>query len=368
MNKTLNQKFVSLFKNRLIEKIHSGLLPPFDVIFKELVLLTGLQGENHEIETLSWYESLFSLTYLEKYFSSPHDEIILHGHDCVEVHGRGQKTILPIEHISKEDFITSLKILAMKNQIVWNHSRPFVSFSASVNGHCYRIGLLHSSLSPVNRTKAFLRKLEKDTFPLASFAESEEQVDFLVDLIIKKKNIVIAGSTGSGKTSFLKSLVTFIPPGEHLIFLEDTHELYNDRPNSTFLLAQQQENKSLKDYCHYSLRMSPDRMVLGELRSEEIVPFTLAMNTGHQGLLTTIHANNSVDAISRMGMLFSLYNGGSQGPGYELILDLIAKNVDYVVFLVDKKIHHINRIVGSSGGKILSEMIISSRQKLSMNS
>ena len=106
------------------------------------------------------------------------------------------------------------------------------------------------------------------------------------------------------------------------------------------------EGKTLKDYCAYAMRMRPDRILLGEMRSSEIVPFILSMNTGHRGLISTIHANSAKDCISRMCLLFSLYSNISK-LNFSTITSLICQNVEYVIHMENKKIKEIIKIFGA---------------------
>lgn len=155
----------------------------------------------------------------------------------------------------------------------------------------------------------------------------------------------------------LRSLLAMIPHEEHIIVLEDTYEILNSHPGQTsFLANKEQNNKSLKDYCAYSLRMSPDRLVVGEMRSTEVVPFLLAMNTGHKGLMSTIHASSAVDALSRIALLFSLFSE-SADISYSLVTKLVCKNVDYVIHLEHKRIKEICRVIGSEAETPFYEML-----------
>ena len=157
----------------------------------------------------------------------------------------------------------------------------------------------------------------------------------------------------------MRSLINLIDHHEHLIVLEDTYEILNAHPGQTSLLAnKEQANKSLKDYCAYSLRMSPDRLIVGEMRSTEVVPFLLAMNTGHKGLMSTIHASSAVDALARISLLFSLFSEGSD-ISFSLVTKLVCKNVDYVIHMEHKKIIEICRVIGSEGETPFYERVYS---------
>ena len=92
--------------------------------------------------------------------------------------------------------------------------------------------------------------------------------------------------------------------------------------------------------------MSPDRLIVGEMRSTEVVPFLLAMNTGHKGLMSTIHASSAVDALSRISLLFSLFSE-SNDISFALVTKLVCKNVDYVIHMEHKKIVEICKVIGS---------------------
>jgi Flp pilus assembly CpaF family ATPase len=174
-------------------------------------------------------------------------------------------------------------------------------------------------------------------------------VSQLKALVRDKKNILIAGSTGSGKTSILTSLLNEIDSDEHLIVLEDTYEILFPHLNQTRFLAGKTEATSLKSYLAYSLRLTPDRIILGEMRSHEVVPFLMAMNTGHKGLMGTIHASSAADALNRIALLFSLYSG-EVGINFEKVMELVCRNLEYVVFMENKKIKEMIKILGSDKG------------------
>ncbi len=273
-------------------------------------------------------------------------EVIIHGNTSIEVISKTGKVIFEGLSISNEDLEVCLNVLGLKNNQNWNFQNPFCSFLLKLNGDNYRCTLTHRCISATNSPTIFLRKLASKVFALDKYGKDAKIV---ADLIRSKKNIIIAGSTGSGKTSFLKSCLEYIDPEEHVVVIEDTHEISSPDKNFTNLLASGEKNKSMTDFCKYSLRMSPERIILGEIRSDEVVPFTLAMNTGHTGLLSTIHANSATDTLSRLAMLFSIFSNSGQAISYEQILQLICKNIDHVVFLENKKVKEIIEVKGAEG-------------------
>lgn len=129
--------------------------------------------------------------------------------------------------------------------------------------------------------------------------------DFLEICVKHKKNVIISGGTGSGTTTLLNVLSNFIPNGERVITIEDAAELklnhdhlisLESRPSN----AEGKGAVSIRDLVKNSLRMRPDRIVVGECRSAEALDMLQAMNTGHEGSPTTLHANTPRDALSRL--------------------------------------------------------------------
>jgi type IV secretion system protein VirB11 len=338
-----------LFKNhyrRLITK-------SVDVTFNEILEATMMDlniknsASGDTLFLQSWFDNIHHQGYFLKFTKNPFTEIIFHSHQSVQVIGLNEKNSLNLEDLNVEDFQLSLEVLALKNQANWNFKEPFSSFNLQIGELNLRATLIHYSTSANSKSKIFLRSIPTNTPSIDLFKLEESPLEILKMIITEKKNILISGGTGSGKTTLLRSLLALIPNEEHLIVLEDTYEILNHHPGQTsFLANKEQTNKSLKDYCAYSLRMSPDRLIVGEMRSTEVVPFLLAMNTGHKGLMSTIHASSAVDALSRISLLFSLFSE-SNDISYSLVTKLVCKNVDYVIHMEHKKIMEICRVIGS---------------------
>jgi len=137
---------------------------------------------------------------------------------------------------------------------------------------------------------------------------SQSMVEFLETIVLRKRNVVISGGTGSGKTTLLNVLSNFIPDGERIVTVEDAAELKLYQPNLVSLEARppNQEGKgaiSIRNLVKNCLRMRPDRIVVGECRGGEALDMLQAMNTGHDGSLTTVHSNSPRDCVSRLEVL-----------------------------------------------------------------
>jgi pilus assembly protein CpaF len=142
---------------------------------------------------------------------------------------------------------------------------------------------------------------------------SQDMLDLLRAAVKGKLNIVVSGGTGAGKTTFLNVLSSFIPEKERIITIEDAAELELQQPHVVRLETRPAniEGRGAVKQRHLvinALRMRPDRIVVGEVRGEEAVDMLQAMNTGHEGSLTTIHANTPNDALSRIEMMVAMAN------------------------------------------------------------
>jgi type IV secretion system protein VirB11 len=157
---------------------------------------------------------------------------------------------------------------------------------------------------------------------------------FLADAVRERRNILIAGGTSTGKTTFLNALLKEIPPEERLILIEDTPELELTHRNSVGLLASRsglsETDVSAEDLLIAALRMRPDRIILGELRGREAFTFLRSVNTGHPGSMTTIHADSPQRAVEQLALL--VLQSGAQLRG-EDVLQYVRASVDVYVQL-----------------------------------
>jgi type IV secretion system protein VirB11 len=184
---------------------------------------------------------------------------------------------------------------------------------------------------------------------LALLPDSEKQLvkiyknnhwdKFIRKAIELKKNLVISGGTSSGKTTFLNACLRHIPLNERIIILEDTREVEIPHPNQVQLLAskgdQGMAKVSMQDLVQCCLRLRPDRIICGEIRGKEILDFIGACSTGHEGSVTSIHANNPRIAFMRMTQMYKLNNVPSMSD--EDIMRELHEVIDIVIQVAKAK-------------------------------
>lgn len=154
------------------------------------------------------------------------------------------------------------------------------------------------------------------------------------DAIQKRQNILISGGTSTGKTTLLNALAAFLPPSERVVVIEDTAELQIDAPNLVRFEARREHTNrppvTIRDLLRATLRHRPDRIVLGEVRGGEAYDLLQALNTGHAGTLSTIHANSGEQALSRFASC--VVQSAIELP-YQAVRQQIGSAVDYVLHL-----------------------------------
>lgn len=309
-------------------------------------------SENEEKLLKEWLENLLNFDYIAKTLvevepDNTIEEIMLHGHNWIQLVGKTRREFFST-YLNEEDYQFALETFSLRQSVLWNPSSPFRSFKVKIFNQSWRATLCHKSLSANGVSKLFLRAQAKQSFPINSFGVTPGQEELIEQCMRAKKNIIVCGATGSGKTTFLKALISTISQREHLITLEDTSELNPNSSFSTQLLSQNCDGHRLVDYCHYALRMRPDRLVLGEIRSAEVVPFLLSINTGHGGMMASLHANSALDSLERLCLLFQVYCG-QLNMAHQEVMKLVCQGIDFIYYLSNKKVESIVEIKGCEG-------------------
>ena len=198
----------------------------------------------------------------------------------------------------------------------------------------------------------------------------QRMVDFLRVCVEMRKNIIVSGGTGSGKTTLLNVLSNFIPASDRVVTIEDAAELKLIQPNLVSLESRPPNLEgsgeiSIRELVKNALRMRPDRIVVGECRGGEAIDMLQAMNTGHDGSLTTIHANNPRDVISRLEVLVLM-------AGLDLPVSAIREQVASAVHMIiqqtrfpcgSRKITRITEVVGVESGTVQLQDIYTYQQE-----
>lgn len=286
-------------------------------------------------------------------------EIMINGPKDIFIEKSGQIEKSEMCFSSEEKLADVIqKIVADANKIV-NETNP-VCDSRLSDGSRINIVLPPAA---VDYPIVTIRKFPKEKMTMEKLLEygsvSEEIVEFLKRLVIAGYNIFISGGTGSGKTSFLNALAEFIPSEDRVITIEDSAELQLKNVSNIVRLEARDANLegknaiSIRDLLKSSLRMRPDRLVIGEVRGAEALEMLQSFNTGHDGSFSTGHANSCEDMIHRLETMVLM---GSEIP-LLAVKQQIAAGIDIFVHLGrlrdrSRKVLEISEVVGMVDGEI----------------
>lgn len=200
---------------------------------------------------------------------------------------------------------------------------------------------------------------------LESGTLTESTLDLLTDAVMRRKNIVISGATGAGKSTLLNVLGGLIPYDERIITIEDAAELQLQNPHVVRLEARPVNGEgaglvTIRQLVRNALRMRPDRIVVGEVRDGAALDMLQAMNTGHDGSLTTVHANSATDALARLETMCLM--AGLELP-LSAIREQLARAIDLVVHITRRPdgariVTEVVRVNGVASGEILIEPVL----------
>ena len=291
-------------------------------------------------------------------------EIMINGADSIFVEKRG--TLYPWQdHFSSKEKLEDIiqQITAKCNRVV-NESSPIVDARLEDGS---RVNVV---LAPValNGPILTIRRFPQKPFSMEELIRigslNAEAAFFLKVLVQAGYNILVSGGTGSGKTTFLNALSQYIPREERIITIEDSAELQIiDTPNLVRLetrnaTAEGCSGITIRDLIRTSLRMRPDRIIVGEVRGGEAVDLLQCLNTGHDGALSTGHANSAKDMLSRLETMVLM---GSELP-LSAVRRQIASGVDIIIQLgrfrdKTRKVVEIAEVIGMEGEEIKLESL-----------
>jgi type IV secretion system protein VirB11 len=191
-----------------------------------------------------------------------------------------------------------------------------------------------------DNVKTAVRGLSETDRRLLELRDAGRWYEFIKLAVKSRKNIIIGGATGSGKTVLNKSMIHHIDPRERVITIEDTHELFmRGFPNKVHLLYKNKDgsNFTSRDALASCVRMKPDRILLAELRGPETLDYIESLNTGHPGSITSIHANNAFDVFSRLVQLIKKSETGLTLDS-DYIRAMCEHTIDVVLFYHNRKL------------------------------
>lgn len=282
------------------------------------------------------YDSIRGLDILEDLLKDNQiTEIMINGPDNIFVEKNGE-----IERYNGK-FKTRERLMNIIQQIVSSVNRRVNESSPIADSRLKDGSRVNVVLSPIalDGPAVTIRKFPKERITMDKLIEidavTKEVADFLKILVIAGYNIFISGGTGSGKTTFLNVLSNYIPQDERIITIEDSAELQLQNSNLVRLECRQENDDgengiTIRDLIKSSLRMRPDRIIVGEIRGAEAIDMLQAMNTGHDGSLSTGHANSPMDMLSRIETM--VLTGGVEIP-INAIKGQIASGIDIIVHL-----------------------------------
>ncbi len=353
---------------KLLERLNLSNIDELDrdsVVFEIKKIVRGLLSEQtlplnlHEREELvdQVLDEIFGLGPLEPLVKDPTVSDILvntHGQVIVERNGKLETTDVRF----KDD----RHLLQVSDRIVSAVGRRIDDSSPMVDARLLDGSRVNAIIPPlaIDGPHLSIRKFRRDVLSDADMLRNktmtEPMLEFMKGVVTSRLNVLISGGTGSGKTTFLNVLSGFIPARERIVTIEDSAELQLRQPHVVRLETRPPNIEGMgevpqRQLVINSLRMRPDRIIVGEVRGAEAVDMLQAMNTGHDGSLTTLHSNSPRDALSRLETMISMAGLRLPEKGMR---QQIASAIDIVVQLArladgTRKIINISEIVGMEG-------------------
>ncbi len=287
-------------------------------------------------------------------------EVMVNGPKMVYIEQRGKITL------SEAKFVNDEHVLKVIDRIIRPLGRRVDRKWPMVDARLPDGSRVNAIIPPcsIDGPTITIRKFSKKRLQISDLVRfgsmTNEMAEFLRACVVSKLNIVVAGGTGSGKTTLLNVLSNFVPEDERIVTIEDSAELNLAQDHVVRLEAKPADidgsgRVSINDLVINSLRMRPERIVIGECRGGETMAMLQAMNTGHDGSLTTLHANTPRDAIARMETMAMM--AGMDIP-IQVIREQIASAVDLIVQQTrlddgQRKVAYITEVQGMEGDVVV---------------
>lgn len=268
---------------------------------------------------------------LDKYLSMDINEIAFNQEKELWIAKNGVWEKIVDEEFDERFLLNFCEQLATARNLFFNIDVPHLS--CSIPNSRYRVNALHPSITANNCISINIRIPSDKKFPLENFKINPQcpyTYDDLKGFIRDRKNILISGGTATGKTSFANSLLDEIPLDDRIITVEDSPELHIHNLNKVQIVVSKNEatNYTYEKALNDCVRMSPDRLLLGEIDTRNTMLFLRLNNTGHSGSISTLHANSVEDAIHAITMNAKFSGADATN---EAIVEYFIAAIDYVI-------------------------------------
>lgn len=314
---------------------------------KESQLIEEQLQQFSDLDQIRLRQELYGLGPLENLISKADiDEILIHGQTAISYERQGQLYSLNDSFLSSSSFLRVFEMIS-------NDFFKSISYENPTGNGYWKGFRVHVMAPPLSRDiQVSMRRIGGSKIKsLEQLAQLQfvapSGLDIIFEALKMKKNILICGATSSGKTTFIQCLMNSCKE-DRFVILEDSEELYLPNSLSTSLICPTRQeqynlNFTMKDLVKESLRMRPDRIVLGEARSDEAKDYIQALSTGHKGCLASIHAASPKEALIRLECLIS--QGAPNWPP-STIRQLIASGLDLIIHVQknNKGLRHIQTI------------------------
>lgn len=263
------------------------------------------------------------------------EEVMVNGHECIYVERRGLLERTEVAFAGEEELRDAIeRVLAPLGRRV-DELSPMVDARLADGS---RVNVVIPPLAidgPALSIRRFGAERPGPDELVALGTLSAEQRDQLEEAVAARRSVLVSGGTGSGKTTLLNALSSFIAAGERVVTIEDAAELRLQQPHVVRLESRPagvegRGEVTIRDLLRNALRMRPDRIVIGEVRGVEALDLLTALNTGHDGALSTVHANSPADALRRLETLVLM---AGVGLPHATVAEQVRRGIDLVVHL-----------------------------------
>ncbi|MGI6530671.1 MAG: CpaF family protein [Clostridia bacterium] len=299
------------------------------------------------------------------------NEIMINGTDAIFVERNGVMEAVKERFDSKDKLFNLVQNIVSRVNRTVNESNPIVDARLEDGS---RINVVLHPVA-INGPVVTIRKFSDKPFTMEKLVDigsiTLEEAEFLIKAVRSRMNIFVSGGTSTGKTTFLNVISTYVDKDERIVTIEDSAELMLAHENIVRLETRDKNSEgkggiSMRQLIKASLRMRPDRLIVGEVRDESALDMLVALNSGHDGSMSTGHANSPSDLLVRLETL-ALWEGNVSS---EAIKRQMASGIDLIVHLkrnhlMERKVSEIAEVCGYEDGEVVLNTLFRDGKKVS---